>query len=77
MSLKPVCTASLRSLCWLCLRSVALQTNRVFFGPGEVLINKGDAIRNIYYVCSGSLEVLKNEQVVAILGENKEANKHS
>ena len=51
-----------------CLRSVALQTNRVFFGPGEVLIHKGDAIRNIYYVCSGSLEVLKDEQVVAILG---------
>ena len=52
-----------------CLRSVALQTSRVFFGPGEVLIHKGDAIRNIYYVCSGSLEVLKDEQVVAILGK--------
>ncbi|XP_076453438.1 voltage-gated delayed rectifier potassium channel KCNH8-like isoform X2 [Babylonia areolata] len=52
-----------------CLRSVALQTSRVFFGPGEVLIHKGDAIRNIYYVCSGSLEVLKEEQVVAILGK--------
>ncbi|KAL8577641.1 hypothetical protein ACOMHN_020250 [Nucella lapillus] len=52
-----------------CLRSLALQTSRVFFGPGEVLIHKGDAIRNIYYVCSGSLEVLKDEQVVAILGK--------
>ncbi|XP_076458511.1 LOW QUALITY PROTEIN: voltage-gated delayed rectifier potassium channel KCNH8-like [Babylonia areolata] len=52
-----------------CLRSVALQTSRVFFGPGEVLIHKGDAIRNIYYVCSGSMEVLKDEQVVAILGK--------
>ncbi|KAK7506782.1 hypothetical protein BaRGS_00002257, partial [Batillaria attramentaria] len=52
-----------------CLRSIALQTNRIFFGPGEVLIHKGDALRHIYYVCSGSLEVLKDEQVVAILGK--------
>ncbi|XP_025102647.1 potassium voltage-gated channel subfamily H member 8-like isoform X3 [Pomacea canaliculata] len=52
-----------------CLRSLALQTSRMYFGPGEYLIHKGDAIRNIYYVCSGSMEVLKDEQVVAILGK--------
>lgn len=54
-----------------CLRSLALQTSRMYFGPGEYLIHKGDAIRNIYYVCSGSMEVLKDEQVVAILGRKK------
>ncbi|RUS72658.1 hypothetical protein EGW08_019580, partial [Elysia chlorotica] len=52
-----------------CLKGVALQTERLVCGPGEFIMHKGDAVNYLYYVCSGSMEVLKQEQVVAILGK--------
>ncbi|XP_055870804.1 potassium voltage-gated channel subfamily H member 8-like isoform X3 [Biomphalaria glabrata] len=52
-----------------CLKSVSLQTERFVCGPGEFIMHKGDAVNYLYYVCSGSMEVLKDEQVVAILGK--------
>ncbi|KAH9498165.1 Potassium voltage-gated channel sub H member 8 [Bulinus truncatus] len=52
-----------------CLKSVSLQTERFVCGPGEFIMRKGDAVNYLYYVCSGSMEVLKDEQVVAILGK--------
>ena len=52
-----------------CLKSLALQIKSTFCTPGEYLIHKGDAINYIYFVCSGSMEILKKGQVVAILGE--------
>ncbi|XP_048237827.1 potassium voltage-gated channel subfamily H member 8-like isoform X1 [Haliotis rufescens] len=52
-----------------CLKSITLQTRRIFCAPGEFLLHKGDAVNYIYYLCSGSMEVLKEEMVVAILGK--------
>ncbi|XP_067648640.1 potassium voltage-gated channel subfamily H member 8-like isoform X3 [Haliotis asinina] len=52
-----------------CLKSITLQTRRIFCAPGEFLLHKGDAVNYIYYLCSGSMEVLKDEMVVAILGK--------
>jgi len=44
----------------------------MFCAPGEFVIHKGDAINYIYFVCNGSMEVLKQDMVVAILGEQKQ-----
>lgn len=51
-----------------CLRSLSLHIKTSFCVPGEYLIRQGDALHANYFVCSGSLEVLKDDMVLAILG---------
>uniref|UniRef100_A0A3Q2SR93 Voltage-gated delayed rectifier potassium channel KCNH4 n=1 Tax=Fundulus heteroclitus TaxID=8078 RepID=A0A3Q2SR93_FUNHE len=51
-----------------CLRSLSLIIRTSFCAPGEFLIRQGDALQAIYFVCSGSMEVLKDSTVLAILG---------
>lgn len=51
-----------------CLKSLALQIKTTFSTPGEYLIHSGDVLRRLYFVCSGSLEILENDEVVALLG---------
>ncbi|XP_038835458.1 potassium voltage-gated channel subfamily H member 8-like [Salvelinus namaycush] len=51
-----------------CLRSLSLIIKTSFCAPGEYLIRQGDALQAIYFVCSGSMEVLKDNTVLAILG---------
>ncbi|XP_061911571.1 potassium voltage-gated channel subfamily H member 4 isoform X2 [Entelurus aequoreus] len=52
-----------------CLRSLSLHIKTSFCVPGEYLIRQGDALHANYFVCSGSLEVLKDGMVLAILGK--------
>uniref|UniRef100_A0A6Q2X558 Voltage-gated delayed rectifier potassium channel KCNH4 n=1 Tax=Esox lucius TaxID=8010 RepID=A0A6Q2X558_ESOLU len=52
-----------------CLRSLSLHIKTSFCAPGEYLIRHGDALQANYFVCSGSLEVLKDDLVLAILGK--------
>ncbi|XP_070707590.1 voltage-gated delayed rectifier potassium channel KCNH4 [Pempheris klunzingeri] len=52
-----------------CLRSLSLHIKTSFCVPGEYLIRQGDALHASYFVCSGSLEVLKDDMVLAILGK--------
>uniref|UniRef100_A0A671QDN3 Voltage-gated delayed rectifier potassium channel KCNH4 n=1 Tax=Sinocyclocheilus anshuiensis TaxID=1608454 RepID=A0A671QDN3_9TELE len=52
-----------------CLRSLSLHIKTTFCTPGEYLIRQGDALQANYFVCSGSLEVLKDNMVLAILGK--------
>ncbi|MFT7797589.1 potassium voltage-gated channel subfamily H member 4-like [Arapaima gigas] len=52
-----------------CLRSLSLHIKTSFCAPGEYLIRQGDALQANYFVCSGSLEVLKDGTVLAILGK--------
>lgn len=52
-----------------CLKLLSLHIKTNFCAPGEYLIHKGDALNYIYYLCNGSMEVIKDDMVVAILGE--------
>ncbi|XP_064408372.1 potassium voltage-gated channel subfamily H member 3 [Latimeria chalumnae] len=52
-----------------CLRSISLHIKPSFCTPGEYLIRQGDALQAFYFVCSGSMEVLKDNTVLAILGK--------
>lgn len=51
-----------------CLRSLSLHIKTSFCAPGEYLLRQGDALQAIFFVCSGSMEVLKDGMVQAILG---------
>ena len=52
-----------------CLKLFSLHISNNFCAPGEYLVHKGDAVQYIYYLCNGSMEVVLDEMVVAILGE--------
>ncbi|XP_054849542.1 potassium voltage-gated channel subfamily H member 4 [Eublepharis macularius] len=52
-----------------CLRALSLHIKTSFCAPGEYLLRQGDALQANYFVCSGSLEVLKDNIVLAILGK--------
>jgi potassium voltage-gated channel Eag-related subfamily H protein 8 len=54
-----------------CLKLLSLHIRNNFCAPGEYLIHKGDALSYIYYICNGSMEVVQNSMVVAILGKDK------
>lgn len=55
-----------------CLRSLSLHIKTSFCAPGEYLLRQGDALQAIFFVCSGSMEVLKDGTVLAILGTIKD-----
>ncbi|KAK2575549.1 hypothetical protein KPH14_011268 [Odynerus spinipes] len=52
-----------------CLKLLSLHIRSNFCAPGEFLVHKGDALSYIYYLCNGSMEVVQNSMVVAILGK--------
>ncbi|KAL0841956.1 hypothetical protein ABMA28_014183 [Loxostege sticticalis] len=52
-----------------CLKLLSLHIRNNFCAPGEFLVHKGDALTYIYYICNGSMEVMQNDMVVAILGK--------
>ncbi|RZC37990.1 potassium voltage-gated channel subfamily H member 8, partial [Asbolus verrucosus] len=52
-----------------CLKLLSLHIRNNFCAPGEYLIHKWDALSYIYYICNGSMEVVQNNMVVAILGK--------
>ena len=51
-----------------CLKSIAMTIKSMFCAPGEYVLHKGDATSYIYFVVNGSMEILKDGMVVAILG---------
>ena len=36
--------------------------------PGDTLLHKGDVLTAVYFIARGSIEILKDEVVMAILG---------
>ncbi|CAG2169674.1 unnamed protein product [Oppiella nova] len=51
------------------LKLLSLHIKSNFCAPEEYLLHKGDALSNIFLVCNGSMEVLQDSMVVAILGK--------
>ncbi|KYO43381.1 potassium voltage-gated channel subfamily H member 3 [Alligator mississippiensis] len=52
-----------------CLRALALALRPCFCAPGEFLLRRGEALQALYYVGTGSMEVLRDGTVLAILGK--------
>lgn len=38
--------------------------------PGDTLVHQGDVLVALYFIARGTLEILKNDTVVAILGKD-------
>jgi CRP-like cAMP-binding protein len=39
--------------------------------PGDTLIHPGDILTAIYFIARGSIEIMKSDSVMAILGKNE------
>ncbi|XP_042221677.1 potassium voltage-gated channel subfamily H member 8-like isoform X2 [Homarus americanus] len=52
-----------------CLKLLSLHIRNIFCAPGEYLAHRNDALQYIYYLCNGSMEVVMDDMVVAILGK--------
>jgi potassium voltage-gated channel Eag-related subfamily H member 2 len=53
-----------------CLRMLALQFKSTHTPPGDTLIHKGDNLNAFYFIARGTLEIVKNNEVMAILDKN-------
>lgn len=53
-----------------CLRALAMRFKTTHVPPGDTLVHSGDVLTALYFVSRGSIEILKDDVVVAILGRS-------
>ncbi|XP_034042410.1 potassium voltage-gated channel subfamily H member 7-like [Thalassophryne amazonica] len=53
-----------------CLRALAMRFQTTHAPPGDTLVHSGDVLTALYFLSRGSIEILKDDTVVAILGKN-------
>ncbi|XP_075036852.1 voltage-gated inwardly rectifying potassium channel KCNH7 isoform X2 [Mixophyes fleayi] len=53
-----------------CLRALAMKFKTTHAPPGDTLVHSGDVLTALYFLSRGSIEILKDDIVVAILGKN-------
>ncbi|XP_072556695.1 voltage-gated inwardly rectifying potassium channel KCNH7-like [Paramormyrops kingsleyae] len=53
-----------------CLRALAMRFKSTHCPPGDTLVHSGDVLTALYFLSRGSIEILKDDIVVAILGKN-------
>ncbi|KAM4529089.1 voltage-gated delayed rectifier potassium channel KCNH5-like [Fundulus diaphanus] len=52
-----------------CLRSLAVEFQTTHCAPGDLIFHIGESLDTLCFVVSGSLEVIQDEEVIAILGK--------
>uniref|UniRef100_A0A4W4HLY9 Voltage-gated inwardly rectifying potassium channel KCNH2 n=1 Tax=Electrophorus electricus TaxID=8005 RepID=A0A4W4HLY9_ELEEL len=53
-----------------CLRALAMKFKTTHAPPGDTLVHQGDVLTALYFISRGSIEILRGDVVVAILGKN-------
>ncbi|XP_058531300.1 potassium voltage-gated channel subfamily H member 6 isoform X1 [Ochotona princeps] len=53
-----------------CLRALAVKFKTAHAPPGDTLVHLGDVLSALYFISRGSIEILRDDVVVAILGKN-------
>ncbi|KAM4689652.1 voltage-gated inwardly rectifying potassium channel KCNH2 [Discoglossus pictus] len=53
-----------------CLRALAMKFKTTHAPPGDTLVHAGDVLTALYFLSRGSIEILRGDVVVAILGKN-------
>ncbi|XP_072298809.1 potassium voltage-gated channel subfamily H member 6a [Eucyclogobius newberryi] len=53
-----------------CLRALAIRFKTAHAPPGDTLVHCGDVLTALYFISRGSIEILRDDIVVAILGKN-------
>ena len=64
-----------QSLClilflYLCVsRALSMKFKTTHAPPGDTLVHQGDVIVSLYFIARGSIEIVKDDVVMAILGK--------
>ncbi|XP_076044307.1 uncharacterized protein LOC143027138 [Oratosquilla oratoria] len=53
-----------------CLRALSMRFKTTHAPPGDTLVHKGDVLTAMYFIARGSIEILKDDVVMAILGKD-------
>ncbi|XP_035525500.1 potassium voltage-gated channel subfamily H member 6 [Morone saxatilis] len=53
-----------------CLRHLGMRFKTVHAPPGDILIHYGDILDSLFFISRGSIQVIRDDVVVAILGKN-------
>lgn len=58
---------------YLCMyrtkRALSLKFKTTHAPPGDTLVHKGDVLTSLHFIARGSIEILKDDVVMAILGK--------
>ncbi|KAJ8313942.1 hypothetical protein KUTeg_008503 [Tegillarca granosa] len=64
-----------------CLRALSMKFKTTHVPPSDTLVHRGDVLTALYFISRGSIEILKDDIVVAILGKDdvfgENINKHN
>ena len=52
-----------------CLRALSMKFKTTHVPPGDTLVHRGDILDALYFISRGSIEILKDDIVMAILGK--------
>lgn len=55
-------------------RALSLKFKTTHAPPGDTLVHKGDVLTSLYFIARGSIEIIKEDVVMAILGKLKKLN---
>ncbi|XP_041367851.1 potassium voltage-gated channel unc-103-like [Gigantopelta aegis] len=53
-----------------CLRALSMKFKTTHVPPGDTLVHHGDVLTALYFISRGSIEILRDDIVVAILGKD-------
>lgn len=53
-----------------CLRALAMHFNMTHSAPGDLIFHQGESLDALCFVVTGSLEVIQDDEVVAILSKH-------
>ncbi|ESO09753.1 hypothetical protein HELRODRAFT_117121 [Helobdella robusta] len=53
-----------------CLRALSLKFKTTHVPPGDTLVHRGDMLDAIYFISRGSIEISKNDSIIAILSKD-------
>ena len=51
-------------------RALSMKFKTTHAPPGDTLVHQGDVIVSLYFIARGSIEIVKDDIVMAILGKN-------
>lgn len=50
-----------------CLRTFSMKFKTTHAPPGDIITHRGDILTSLYFISRGSIEILKDDNVIAIL----------
>ena len=51
------------------LRALSMKFKTTHAPPGDTLVHQGDVLVSLYFISRGSIEIVKDDAVLAILGK--------